>query len=287
MFGYIIVNKPELKFKEFDVYRSFYCGLCKSLKSRGGNISRLSLSYDMTFIYILLTGLYEPKTICKKEKCIFHPIHKTLISENGIGEYVADMSVVMTYYKCRDDWNDDKKLTSKFMMKMLRKKHKNITDKYYDKIKNIAELMEKLDNGEQEKNYNIDYMAGLFGKIMGELFSYKQDEWETYLGRMGFYLGKFIYLLDAYEDIKSDIKTNNYNPFWEIYKQDDFEKKARDILVMMMAECSREFEKLPIIENAELLRNILYSGVGVRYENIRKERCTAVSGPGRKNDKSV
>lgn len=61
MFGYVVVNQSEMKFKEYDVYRSYYCGLCQSLKERYGVLGQLSLNYDMTFILMLLTGLYEPK----------------------------------------------------------------------------------------------------------------------------------------------------------------------------------------------------------------------------------
>lgn len=272
MFGYIAANKPELKFKEYDIYRSYYCGLCKELKKSGGDIARMSLSYDMTFIYILLTALYEPATKRKKENCILHPVGRQQVRTNELAEYVADMSVLMTYYKCRDDWNDERKITSKALMTILGGKYKNIKKKYPVKVKYISGYMKKLDRGEKEKNYNIDDMSGAFGQILGEIFAIKCDEWENALRKMGFYLGKFIYLMDAYEDIEEDIKKHNYNPFMEMYKKQEFEEMAHTILIMMMAECSKEFEKLPVIQNAELLRNILYSGVWVRYDMVRKRR---------------
>lgn len=287
MYGYIIVNKPELKIKEFDAYRSYYCGLCKELKRCSGNISRLTLSYDMTFLYILLTGLYEPKTLIRKENCIFHPVHKPFAAKNCMAEYVADMSVLMAYYKGRDDWRDDKNPAGGFLTVILDSAYRAVKIKYFDKVKLIEAYMEELDRGEKINNYNIDYMSGLFGKVMGEVFVYKNDEWETYLRRMGFYLGKFIYLMDAYEDIYEDIKNKNYNPFMKMYGSSDFERKAEDILLMMMTECSSEFEKLPVIKNAELLRNILYSGVWVKYEKIKKDRYASKEGIRRKHDKSV
>ncbi len=272
MFGYIVINKPELKFKEFDKYRSFYCGLCKELKSSGGNFSRLSLSYDMTFVYILLTGLYEPETKYEKANCIFHPIDKPFVSKNKFAEYVSDMSVLMTYLKSKDDWIDDSKIRGKLLMSILSKKNKKIKIKYEKKVENIMNYMESLYIGEKSNCNNIDEMAGYFGKIMAEMLVYKNDEWEPILSKMGFYLGKFIYLIDAYEDIEDDLKSNNYNPLKELYKTQDFEGQAGNILLMMMAECSKEFEKLPILENAELLRNILYSGVWIKYKNIKKLR---------------
>lgn len=272
MFGYIVVNKAELKFKEFDIYQSYYCGLCKKLKERGGNVSRLALTYDMTFVYMLLTGLYEPQTVCSTCKCVLHPLEKRQMRQNVCAEYVADMSVLMTCYKCRDDWQDEKKLTAKCMLAMLTKKNKDIVEKYPEKTKRIADNMEQLARGEEDCSDDVDSMAGLFGRIMADILVCREDEWTTVLSRMGFYLGKFIYILDAYEDVEEDKKKGCYNPLSRMYESPDFEENCRQILTMMIAECSREFEKLPILENADILRNILYSGVWVCFENIREKR---------------
>lgn len=89
---------------------------------------------------------------------------------------------------------------------------------------------------------------------------------------MAFFLGKFVYLMDAYEDLEKDKKSGNYNPFVFVEQNEEYEEKCRSILSMMMAECSKEFEKLPIIHNIELLRNILYSGVWCRYEQLRMKK---------------
>ena len=122
--------------------------------------------------------------------------------------------------------------------------------------------------GEQD----IDKMSGCFGRIMEEIFAWKQDVWENSLRRMGFFLGKFIYLLDAYDDVEEDIKNKNYNPFSEQYIMKGFDEQVRQILIMMMSQTCREFEKLPIIKYTDILRNILYSGVWVRFEAVHKQR---------------
>ena len=70
MYGYIVMNKPELKIREYERYRAYYCGLCKSLKTDAGMRGQISLSYDMTFLALLLSALYEPETVEKKEHCI-------------------------------------------------------------------------------------------------------------------------------------------------------------------------------------------------------------------------
>lgn len=107
---------------------------------------------------------------------------------------------------------------------------------------------------------------------MAELFVYKEDEWADSLRRIGFFFGKFIYLMDAYDDIEADIKKKCYNPFAPRFKEEGFEEEVKLVLTMMMAECSREFEKLPILLHAEILRNILYAGVWTKYEAVHARR---------------
>lgn len=272
MFGYIIVNKPELKIKEYEIYKSYYCGLCKALGKNGGQTARLSLSYDMTFVYIVLSALYEPKKRQTMEHCVLHPATKRPVTKNRIADYAADMSVLMTYLKGRDDWKDRetirKSIAGRLTMDMTEKSYKRIRQKYQKKVGFILSCMKRLDEGEKELSNDIDCMAGAFGDIMGEVFCMKNDMWEQTVRKLGFYLGKFIYLMDAYEDIEADIKTNNYNPFYDAYQRlgrDMFDEYAKKVLLMMMADCTREFERLPIVENAELIRNILYAGVWTKF----------------------
>jgi len=275
MFGYIIVNKAEMKFKEFDVYHSYYCGLCRVLKDKYGVAGQLSLSYDMTFILMLLSGLYEPETIRGECKCIAHPFeaHETRI--NLLTEYVADMNVLLTYYQCQDDWDDEKKLHKLVLGRLLQSKSRKCQAAYTEKVRNINMLMFQLSDAEKENNEDIDVMSGTFGKIMAQIMVPREDEWSENLYRFGFYLGKFIYLLDAYEDIEEDIKKGTYNPLKKKYNSPEFEETCKTILTMMMSECCKEFETLPILENVEILRNILYSGVWCRYEAVREKRKPA------------
>lgn len=272
MFGYIVMNKPEIRFKDYDLYRSFYCGLCRELRERYGISGQLTLSYDMTFVIMLLSGLYEPKTAKGTTRCVIHPVQKQPVRKNALTEYGADMNLILTYYKCMDDWNDDRDVKKLGYARLLRGKISALEEAYPEKCKRIAELLEELSAFEKEGETDIDKMSGIFGHIMEEIFAYKNDEWEKPLRRMGFYLGKFIYLLDAYDDVEEDIKNKDYNPFAEKYKIEGFEEEVRQILVMMMAETCREFEKLPIIKYGDILRNILYSGVWCRFEAVSKKR---------------
>lgn len=272
MFGYIAINKAEMKFKDFDVYHAYYCGLCKALKDQYGKVGQLTLSYDMTFLIILLSGLYEPDEQDTDVTCIAHPFRKHAAKTNPFTSYAADMNLILSYYKCRDDWRDERKKKAYINARLLHTKVTQIETRYPEKTAAIVKCLRRLSACEKRKELNLDKMAGLFGRIMAEIFAYKQDEWEASLRKFGFFLGKFIYLMDAFEDIDDDLANGCYNPFIEVYTRTDFQDYCRQLLTMMIAECSKEFEKLPILTHAEILRNILYSGVWTRFEAVCQKR---------------
>ena len=275
MFGYVVMNKPEIRFKDFDLYRSFYCGLCRELREKYGISGQISLTYDMTFVVILLSALYELPTLKGTTRCVIHPVQKQQVRKNAATEYGADMNILLTYYKCRDDWEDEKKAAALGYAKILQGTNKKLSRHYPEKAAKIRQLLHELSAMEQAGEKDIDRMSGCFGRIMEEILAWKPDVWENTLRRMGFYLGKFIYLLDAYDDVEKDVKSGNYNPFSEKYKMKGFDGQVQQLLIMMMAQTCREFEKLPIIQYTDILRNILYSGVWCRFEAIRKQRKEA------------
>lgn len=310
MFGYVVVNKPELKFREFDVYRAYYCGLCHSLSKRHGLSGQLTLSYDMTFLVILLSSLYEPEHSVTSKRCIVHPLKRQNIISSEFTDYVADMNVILSYFKCLDDWHDDRSVLKLAYSKLLKKGSigKNLNNvhatsdstadgsvaatqpnsdsnnqnsyftndsghlhispdySYKNKIEAISSLLDELGTREKMNETNVDVVAGLFGRIMQILFVPFDDIYANGLGRMGFYLGKFIYIMDAFDDVEDDVKKGRYNVFSKYYTDPDFETHVKDMLTMMMAECSDAFEMLPAVDNADILRNILYSGVWNSYE---------------------
>lgn len=272
MFGYVVMNKPEIKFKDFDMYRSFYCGLCRELKERYGLSGQITLTYDMTFVILLLSGLYEPPTKKGSTRCIVHPVRRQPVRKNAITEYAADMNIFLTYYKCKDDWNDERSIPGFAFGKLLEGKEKKSEKLWGKKVQTIVSCLDELSALEKENATDIDRVSGCFGRIMAEIFAYREDVWEPTLRRMGFYFGKFIYLLDAYDDVEEDVKKGNYNPFSKDYIIKGFDDRVKNMLIMMMAETCREFEKLPIIKYTDILRNILYSGVWCRFENVSGKR---------------
>lgn len=272
MFGYIVANKNELKFKEFDEYRGFYCGLCRALRKRHGLSGQITLNYDLNFLAILLTALYETETFKEKRRCVMHPFVSQMQYENPFLEYCADMNVILAYYKCQDDWLDERKVLPHTEEMMLKKSMNQFANQYPEKCEKIRHQLTLINEYEKRNEMNVDLVANAFGEVMGEIFAVRKDEWHDVLYEIGFYMGKFIYLMDAYEDIEKDIKSNNYNLFKDQLHDEGFEEKMQMILEMMMAECTESFEKLPIFDYRDILRNILYSGVWTRYEMVKRKR---------------
>ncbi len=272
MFGYVVINKQEMKFKEFDIYHSYYCGLCKTLKDKFGLKAQVSLNFDMNFLAVLLSGLYEPNTEFKNERCVMHPLKKHQARYNECVDYAAKMTIVLTYFKCEDDWLDERKISRQTYKKLIKKAYNGVKEEYPEKVNEIEKCLHKINDYEKQNINNLDEVSKYFGKVMGLICAYKNDEWYDELYELGFYLGKFIYFIDAYEDIEDDLKKENYNPLKQIYQTDQFDERCKDILELMISEATLAFERMPIIENAAIIRNILYSGVWTKYELIKKKR---------------
>ncbi|MDD5934199.1 MAG: DUF5685 family protein [Clostridiales bacterium] len=272
MFGYVNINKQELKVKEYYKYKAYYCGLCHQLKKNYGRFGQMTLTYDMTFLIILLTSLYESNVTQDTKRCLVHPTSKHWILTNEISDYAADMNIALTYHKLMDDWQDDRSVISLSGANILKHRYQRVEKTYPRQCEVIKSSLIKLNELEKKKEQVVDIISRPFGELMGELFVYKEDVWKDTLRSFGFYLGKFIYLLDAYDDLEKDLKNQSYNPFIEMLKQDGFEEKVKEILTSMMAECTREFEKLPLIWDVELLRNILYAGVWKKYDEKQNKQ---------------
>ena len=162
----------------------------------------------------------------------------------------------------------------KTIASMFEKDYKRVAAQYPRQVKAVEDYIAKLSAYEESKETNIDLVAGLTGEMLGEIFAWKQDEWYDELKTLGFYLGKFIYLMDAYEDLKKDEKNDSYNPlrYLEINDEQEFEVLCRLMMTSMLSECAKSFERLPILLHADILRNIIYSGIWSKYEYIQLKK---------------
>ena len=150
MFGYVVINKPELKIKDFDKYQEYYCGLCQSLKQNHGRRGQLTLNYDLNFVGILLSSLYEPEEkqywIC----CPMHPFHKKSVRTNQYMDYVSDMNIILTYFKLEDDVLDENSLKSKSFKQLLKKDFQRVKEKYPKKVDTIKYHLDQIHVLEQK-----------------------------------------------------------------------------------------------------------------------------------------
>ena len=289
MFGYININQKELSEESKKIYQAYYCGLCQKLKTNCGTKGQMLLSYDLTFLIVLLTGLYELENTETEFTCPLHPTKKRTAYTNEATEYAADMNLILAYQNLLDDWKDEKSYTKKAFVKILDKDYTRIVSKYPRQVRALEEFMRKTAEAEKNKETNLDLVAGLTGEMLGEIMCWREDEWQEEMRTLGFYMGKFIYLMDAYEDYEADQKKNCYNPLVYMEKENDqeFDTFCKLLLTSMMSECAKSFERLPILLHADILRNILYSGVWSRYEylQLRKKKLEEKKTKRKKEDR--
>ena len=269
MFGYVKINKMDLTFREYDHYRGYYCGLCKSLKDNHGEISRLTLNYDITFLVLVLTSLYRPKSSVIEEGCITNPFKKKKKITNEITEYAASMNVLLSYYKLEDNLNDDKGIKDIISYNLYKGKLKSAYNKHPQKAEYIKNELHELNELEKDLNYNIDMVSNKFGNLMGEIFVYKNDEYEQDLRNIGFNIGKYIYILDAYEDLDKDYEKGRYNPFIEyINNKEELKERVDKLISISLGILAKSIDNLNLKVNTTIIDNIVYSGIYLRYKNI-------------------
>ena len=220
----------------------------------------MTLNYDMTFLILLLSSLYEPENKVYNERCMVHPSKKQLIIQNEITEYAASINIILSYFNMLDNWQDDKDYKSLAVMKLLTREFKKSSGELSEKTAIIKERLDNISALEKSNTKDIDAVSNEFGHLMEEIILYKKDEWEKTLRKIGFYLGKFIYYIDAYDDMKKDEENNSYNPF-NILEADDKIQYAKDLIMLNLSFLSDEIEKLPLVQDKGTIDNIIYSGL--------------------------
>lgn len=272
MFGYVITNCKTLSESERFRFRALYCGMCRVLRQRYGNIGRFTLSYDMTFLALVLSALYEPAEDCGRERCLPHPVRPHEYAVTEMSAYAADINVALAYHKCADNWQDDHNPLYAAAKGVLHAAYGNALKRIPEKCQVIEAWMRDIRALEASGCDQIDPPMNLTGDMMGKLFQYDPDDYfARQLYDMGAGLGRFIYFMDAYDDLDSDVRHGKFNPLREMRKQADFEAVCKSGLTMMMADCAEAFERLPIVKDADLIRNILYSGVWAKYGYIQSK----------------
>lgn len=267
MFGYLTACSDIITPEQLQRYRGCYCGLCRSLKARHGISATLTLNYDMTFLVLFLSSLYEPVEYTEKKVCLLHCGKGKLSTGSSITDYAADMNVALAYFSCLDDWNDEKKLLAYSEAAILKKAYERISGQYPRQVKAIREGIERLSVIEKSGLPRPDEAAECFGGIMAEIFTPFEDNWAPHLRSFGDALGRFIYIMDASVDLERDCRRNNYNPFSDLSGNKDNGNRFREILKMLMGNVVASFNYFPIINDVGLMNNILCAGIWGRFNN--------------------
>ena len=271
MFGFVTANAKELTLEQKGRYNAVYCGICRQIRDRSGQLSRLGLSYDMAFLALLLMSLYEPEETTGTRSCCLHPVKPKPWVDNVYVRYAADMNVALAYFNARDDWEDDRKLTARAQTQVFGRHLDAIRQRYPRQCQAIATCIQRLSALERENCQNPDETANCFGALMAELLVYEEDLWTDTLRKMGMALGRFIYLADAAVDFRRDRKKGRYNPLLAVSPQEDW-PRWEEYLILAMGSCTAEFERLPLVQDKKLLDNILYSGVWCNLGAGKKEK---------------
>jgi len=257
-------------------YRGFYCGLCRCLGKRHGQLTRLSLTYDMTFLAMFLGAMYEPEEQQEEFWCVVHPKGKHSCIVTKYTEYAADMNVLLAYYNCLDHWQDDKNIAALLESFIFKKGCLHARGKYPRQAAVIARELAELERLEYERCTDMEQPANCFGRLLGELFVVDaSDHFASDMRQFGFYLGKFIYLYDAVMDLEQDIKNGSYNPIAAVYDDAFHEDTAQELLTFYISACTACFERLPIVQDSVIIKNILYSGV---WQEFRKKFAEVENG---------
>lgn len=288
MFGYVIPCKMELKIKDYEKVKAYYCGLCRAIKYNFGNMPRITINYDMTFLAIFLDALDSHKNEYIHSNCILHPFKKrNFIVNNSPLEYASFINVILAYHKLLDDIDDDNSFKSKIFSVLLKGYLKKIPTQYIKTKDHIVKKLEKLYSLEKSGNVeNLDELSHPFGELTAHsiLDYYNDEKYQENLYYLGYNLGKWIYIMDAFDDLEKDLNHNKFNGINAVLNKDNLpynefresvESRINFILTSYARECSEILNSLPIEKNDEILYNIFNYGLLEKMDFVfKKEEST-------------
>ncbi len=223
------------------------------------------LTYDLVFLAIVLSAVTGEAYSISTARCPVHPAKKRIFRRNRFTSYAADMNLALAYYKYIDDWKDDNSRKAKIAAGLFRKAFEETEKRYPYQCNEIKKCLEELSQAEKNNVLIPDVPAAIFGRLLGAVFSYGDEELKERLYEFGLALGKFIYIADAATDLKSDIKKQRYNPLVQFSAGD-----TEPVLQMIMAECLEAYNRLPVKQDKEIIENILLSGIWTSYDRKMK-----------------
>jgi len=276
LFGYIKPFHPELKVKEYELYKSIYCGLCKCMGKRISCFSRFALSYDIVFLVLLRTALTDDNISVGQGRCIAHPLKKrTYAVQNESLIYCANVSAVLNYHKLRDDIRDNKGIR-RFGTRLLLPAVKSMKNKAADLSEldfTVGNHLDRLTECESANTASVDQPADIFGALLAAVCEYNLGGYKKRIAHeIGFHVGRWIYIMDAADDYEDDKKSGSYNPF-VCSGGTDMEEKIKTTLIMELVQVEKALNLLDIDEECvgNIIKNIINLGMINSTEKIFKE----------------
>lgn len=283
MFGYIRVKKEELKIKDFEAYKAVYCSLCKKLGRSYGILSRLTLSYDFAFLSLLNISLKSGCVSFERKRCAFNPFKKCNYCKSSDElDMPAAAAMIMLYYKILDNIKDEKgfkKLGFLLLKPIFSGAHKKAAKKYPLIEKTVAEYIESQNIAETDGNCTLDSVCDPTAKALSKLLPLCSDDssQKRVLERLGYCLGRYIYIMDAGCDIEKDIKSGSFNVLKKYVKEGNIKKdtvlKTEPQIYFCINEAAKAFELLEIKKFKPILGNIIYLGLeDVYLKELKNEK---------------
>ena len=273
MFGYVKVCKDELKIKDYNLYRALYCGICcKANKKYFGNIPRFTTNYDMTFLAAVLCAVADGDYKVSTERCILHPLKKRPVAYDSAAiDYAAFAGVILSYMKLSDDKADDKNAAAALGMAFLGCANRKAAAKFGALREHISVNLQKLNRLEKENCDDTDAVADCFADLMGNIFTpdFAPESQKKQLYYLGYYIGRWIYLIDAIADFEKDKQKGSYNPYVLKYKSLNKEKENLELsMTFTLENAAAAYELLDRKRNKGILDNIIYVGLPQEQEKI-------------------
>lgn len=278
MFGYIKPCTFELKVKEKEAYSAIYCGLCKQLGRVYGPFVRMTLSYDFAFLALLSIGVQEEAVRFTQERCIAHPLkRRNVCMENECLDRAAASATILLYYKLLDNLEDGgffEKLLCLTALPFARRAFHKAQSKEPHIAQVVCEQMQAQAQLEKAHCACVDQASEPSGKILEAVLEELSDDpiRRGALRRMGYMLGRWVYLMDALDDLEDDIHNNNYNPFRYTESPDQAQEQAVASLYMTIAEIWRAYELVDVRMFEGILSNVVELGLKDAVDRLCKKK---------------
>ncbi len=279
MFGYIRVDRNELRLREYEYYRATYCGLCRSMGKCTGQCSRMTISYDIAFLASVRLLFDDAPVQTKRRGCLVHPFRKRAMMEpNDALRFAANASAILAYEKCRDDIRDErgaKRLKARMRAGVLRRGYKKASKALPELAQCVRAHLARLNEAEHKRAPSVDGVSSVFGELLADVFAHGLEGNDARLAsKIGYEVGRFIYVLDALDDLDEDEKRGRFNPFLLLYggiMSDEEKHGVRNALVAGLYDLERVFDLLPERDDPtgrEILNNILYLGMPEAIDKV-------------------